>query len=312
MNSTLSTAKWENLKQFKIEASSGSDRLFRNGRQQVELRITLEAIDINLDPVPLSDQELASVRLVEYHGEKEIPQQGGKWNYGVKRDTQYRFYPLGRSRSASDYAEAFAAPPATEQLINYRQFYITTTADSPLRVAVKITRDDGEVFFSSPGNDGSVTLTPIEVPAYRAEDYTFKPIPMYEGSIDCIPFVLNSGGTNIEFRQFSVSPASVVKGKWTGNIIYGLTHSGYTEPGQSGIHYGEGIFHLVKDLESEFIKVGQPVVVRMHYGWPVPKSVAPRPEGWARIEAVDMYGNSHALSLRFKSTELADLELELY
>ena len=65
MNDIYNAAKWEGLRVFTVEVSSGTDRLFGNGRQQVELRIAIEANDVNANPVPLSDRELASLRLVE-------------------------------------------------------------------------------------------------------------------------------------------------------------------------------------------------------------------------------------------------------
>ena len=313
MNDIDNAAKWEGLRVFTVEVASGTDRLFSNGRQQVELRIAIEANDVNATPVPLSDRELASLRLVEYHGGKEIPLRGAKWSYAFTRATEYRYYPSNRSRSVGSDLDAFVAPFTAGQHTTYRHLYVMTTADAPLRIAAKITRDDGEEFVSSAAQDGSVTLIPVELPSYRTEDYTLKAAPIYLDFADCIPFVLMSGSTNIEFREFSITPSSVVKGHWASNgKIYGLTYIGYTNPGQSGVHYGEGTFSYFHDLDSKFVKPGQPVIVRVYHETPVPRSTNKGAVYSSSIVAVDMYGNDHSLNIRFKNKEIGDLELELF
>lgn len=59
---------WENLEVFTITSATGTTNVYPNGRQQAKLRITLQAVDINGQPVPLTQKELNSLRLVDNQG----------------------------------------------------------------------------------------------------------------------------------------------------------------------------------------------------------------------------------------------------
>ena len=64
----MTTSHWENLEVFTITSATGTHNLYANGRQQAKLRITLQAIDINGQPVPMTQSELRSLQLIDAQG----------------------------------------------------------------------------------------------------------------------------------------------------------------------------------------------------------------------------------------------------
>ena len=64
----MTISKWESLEVFTITSATGTNNIYANGRQQAKLRITLQAIDINGNPVPMTPDELDSLQLIDTRG----------------------------------------------------------------------------------------------------------------------------------------------------------------------------------------------------------------------------------------------------
>lgn len=61
----MTSSKWVNLEKFSVELATGSGRVYANGRQQLKLRITLRALDINGKAVEMTEAELDSLILID-------------------------------------------------------------------------------------------------------------------------------------------------------------------------------------------------------------------------------------------------------
>lgn len=64
----MTALTWETLEVFTITSATGTANIYANGRQQAKLSITLQAIDINGQPVPLTQSERDSLQLIDTQG----------------------------------------------------------------------------------------------------------------------------------------------------------------------------------------------------------------------------------------------------
>lgn len=326
MNSVNNAPRWIRLKEFSIIVASGAGRLYANGRQQVKLTVKLEAEDESLRPVRFSERELNSIRLIEYHGGREIAFDNSNfasgspvtnrlmWDYSQHQNPAYGFYPSQNQAGVFDAGNSRVSRTADDESVVYKDFYVRTVADTRLRIAAKITRDDGQVFISSGNADGTVTLVPMEVPRYGPEDYTFNPItisPTARVSYDYVPFALNSVHGPVEFRSFSLSDSSAVKHVVTLNGAGTLLFTGFTFPGGTQIHYSN--LHSIgpSHIQQGYALQGRPVIV-------VVRALDTAPTGLPSlrpsivVRAIDMYGNPHKVTVLFKETDQDTKELVLY
>lgn len=329
MNNTQEVARWTELKIFTITIASQTDQLFANGRQQVHLRVAVEGLDINGESVKLSHEEINSLRLIKYHGGQPIPfsqservaplRNDDAWDWGYQRNHNYKYHPsVSRPNVNGDGLGA-----TSNRFVTYVDAYVRCIADSQLQIAACITRSDGEEFYSTGMNNGSVTVFPARVPRYRAQDYAFNAVDVQRNNryqIDYIAFALNAGGENIEFRDFSMSPASVLqeadrfrRAPYNSRIqVKSIAFTGYTKPGQSAITYAAGVPDSQPTyIDGTFIRPGRPVVVAIRT-W-TQRSNLPERTRSSKIFAVDMYGNAHDVNVRlvqaggqFQQLELLD------
>lgn len=307
---------WTVLEVFSLTVSSGADRLFANGLQQVRIRVAIRAVDAEGEIVRLSNKEMNSLELVDHYSRQAIAYTespsitpAGRWSWGNNRDSRYRYFPTGQTRSAQEEDEIDLMDISTNSNVQYRDVYVRTRADAPLHIGARLTRGDRVIFTTS--EDSSVTLTPVTSPTYRPGDYNFQALEVQSNgtiSFDYRPFGLNVGGVNMEFRSFHM--ASLVK-LGNSNIITPAGFTGFARPGEYSINYSSGIVIGPQQIRSGYVKVGQPVVV-VSRALVVHPGQLSAPVREASISAVDMYGNNHRINVRYKSTDSLNTDLELY
>jgi hypothetical protein len=326
MSTVSNAARWSRLKIFSVEVASGSNRLYANGRQQVKVTIELSAEDAYGKPVNLSNTELDTLRLIEYHGGSELSfysrnapvLQGWKlphWDHTPVHNDTYKFFPSHTVFSIQEADAGKRVQPSANQAVSYVDYYVRSVADTTLRIAAKITREDGTVFTSSGNGNGSVTLVPVDVPVYGPEDYTFTPVRVVRTgrvTYDYIPFVLESSQGSIEFRSFYVSGFSAAKHTRTLNSAGTGVFTGYTTPGSATITYASrGDINGPKRLESGYVSPSGCGIVVVQIANTEPNAI-PRLRRSVVIQAVDMYGNPHAATLLFKDPIEASSDVLLY
>ncbi len=308
---------------FHIDELPPSEQLYANGLQQVRVGIELSIISEELadengfaGPVTLSAKELASVRLVVYRGGAELPAQ---WKIS-DAPNDYHPFPEG-ARSASANTHRSSAPRGTY----YPDRYVTTTAGpTDLKMALAITRDDGATFITD-GNDDeyglldvSITLTPVVVPTYHLDNYSFDKTEQ-ESNLDLFVHVYSLSARDNQSKPLrfigtaTVSPAGMIQ--WHDKVA-GETHAsyvGYAQPGQSAVTWNTSI---VYGSHKPSAKVNQPNADRLAFvlvgrnDIPFHSSSAINHNGPLLATPRDQYGNPHPIRVRFKNTT-AEGRLEL-
>ncbi|WP_426149487.1 hypothetical protein [Pseudomonas sp. DC3000-4b1] len=176
---TRTRSRWTELDMFKLEASQG-DRVYANGRQQLEVTITVGTKAVNGRYVPLSQAEMNSLQLfikdtsispIEFlpPGEEEIRAEMGL-NYAqtLEHNGAYRFYPGG--------AATLTNPSADDGKTTARLYLMTRTAGK-LTLIARFTSDTGVVYSSNvvDANNGELSVRGVAPPTFTAGTYRFQP-----------------------------------------------------------------------------------------------------------------------------------------
>ncbi len=312
------TERWVALETFTVVSAAGGGRLFWNGLQAVKLRVAIKAVDINNNPVVLTEKELRSIKLVNHHGGAAIhyrrpvsgkPQpvrQEHGWDWSDANLDGYDYVPT------SSQQLAYEEPSVKSRNTHYVDLYVRTVRQVPLTVSLTVERDDGIQFDSRGHGEGNMTITPLRPTTYTVDKYRFEIVHTMElgtwARLDYIPLVLNDNGVNIEFRSISVSPVGVGYHAGSATVTRVGMISGYMAPGVNRITY---LLPRPPDAPTSVTGItplrGQPAIVTFRDRWLSPGKVKN-----ATITAIDMYGNSHTLRFRIVSPERVDGRLELY
>ncbi|KAL7902713.1 hypothetical protein HDV63DRAFT_385045 [Trichoderma sp. SZMC 28014] len=183
-------------------ASENSDLLFANGRMQVLVNVQIKAnlTDENATPYTLSQNELDSIRLIDYFTHAEIASQGAGWVWSRQRG---EFAGSLHSQGRSDWK-----PNTPSQLV---QFYVSTTISEKKTIAASIRQSDGTMIRTS---DDSYNHS-IVLKAQPAINYT------YPENVDFGPQRTGDGHYRIRSKVFDESSF-----RW-GQTNYYLTTKDY-------------------------------------------------------------------------------------
>ncbi|MCD5989107.1 hypothetical protein KDX30_14440 [Pseudomonas sp. CDFA 553] len=312
------TERWVSLETFKVVSAAGGGRLFWNGLQAVKLRVAIKALDVNLEPVALTQTELDSIKLVNHHGgaaiHYQIPLPGlprpvssqHGWDWSHVNPYGYDYVPTSSQQLANEEASV------KDRYTYYVDLFVRTVRQEPLTVSLTVNRDDGEQFDSRGLIEGDMTITPLRPTTYTVDKYRFEVVHTMElgqwGKLDYIPLVLNDNGVNIEFRSISVSPVGVGYHAGSSTVTRVGMVSGYMGPGINSIIYPSPRPPGAPASVTGITPVrGQPALITFRDRWLSPGKVKN-----ATITAIDMYGNSHVLRFRIVNPERVDGRLELY
>ena len=324
------TANWEAIETFTVESATGNNNLYANGRQCIRIRMAIKAIDINSQPVELTEKERLTITLVNFHGGKPLkytrPEsiepldstKEDKWDWSIQNIGDYEHFPSGhRTSSVSDevaHTQGFDTA--------YIDFYIRTVDFNPLTVAARITREDGKVFYSRNMDGGRLVLRPVRPTSYRASDYYLEKTvivpfrnPGARGGIACLyyfEFGLKAA-RDLQFRTVTCAPGGLhdniapVIGHYEAGMV------GYVRPGQKTINYLFPLTHVSPDLQGDarsgrilFTSTYVVAADRRRFG----EVVGRTPVFRSNIQAMDEYGNEHRVQLRFKPNgNWGDLEI---
>lgn len=317
-----SAVKWSNLGRLSVESTTGNTQLYANGRQQVELLIKIQVTDDNGAPVPLSDAEAGSLELIQYDDssavEREVfsrePLPSNTWRWSHDHNQDFSFLP-GTS-AISDQSPS--SSNATDQTL--RKVYLRTTSLRPLKFALQITREDGQIFRSiSPDlENGFITVTPLPVRQYKPSDYLFKRI-VVQGDPDSItvhdghdfyPLELHENGEQVQFTRYSLK---VVQPNIFRFDIAPRTRGSYTSltaPGDRYLKYSNyNLNDPLFEIGSTYVKDGTIVVALIRRNIVMLSGGAPNNDEVMSFSATDVYGNDHDFRIKFQGTARKLLEL---
>lgn len=178
-NNEPGVATWSDLKTFKIFSVSGGNQLYRNGYQQLKVKVVVEVEDWLWGSVALSQSELDSIVLVDALTGLALTKDRHRedikdWRYTEREDSRFRQLPPNGPIQGSVPSGEF---------VYTKDFYVTTRSDTPIDLQLCITRADGKKFLSSKASEfGSLVLIPLAPAVYRSEQYSVRAIPAYYSS----------------------------------------------------------------------------------------------------------------------------------
>lgn len=321
MDNLSTTSRWVELKLFELKVISPSDRLYANGRQQVQLRVAIEGVDAMGNAVQLSREEMDSLTLVEHDGGKAIPfvnpgppsltTHNARWSWSYIRDNNFVFH-AGSTRGVTASSQGSSAGGARpDQYVTYRDVFIRSNADTPLQLAATIKRDDGTFYYSREFYDGAVWITPVAVPKYRAIAYKLEAVQVTEHAenpyVIYYNFSLNESNEKVEFRAFSMTPGNLISRLDRASHIGGVT--GFATPGSSIIHWGAHARNdRPKKVLPRFVANDKAIVVACM----ATNLGSTTRNHQSVINAVDMYGNLHSVRIRMNNPRTQFASLALY
>ncbi|WP_312327495.1 hypothetical protein [Stenotrophomonas sp.] len=320
-------ASFDLLSKFEPALMSTS-RLYANGRQQVAIEVLLVPM-LHNEAAELTPAELDSVRLVHYNTGDEL---SDAWTIAREKN-EYSYYPEP-GRDAATITRVSRTGEGKRYVI---ELYVSTTESEGLsrKLALAITREsdglvvitNGEKLPPNNGIDQSVTLQMVKVPTYSIQNYPFEKNIVREVALDGGPsgpgrvredggspvFIANyhftavdNSNNTIMFKSLEVESGGMIQ--WHDKVAgeHYASYTGYAVPGSDDIVYNPEIElgHLhtpekkVRDPAEDtgtIVLVGD-VNIPFHY------NSAINHDGPCRVNAIDEYGNGHALFVRFKDT----------
>lgn len=291
-----------------------STRLYHNGNQQVAIEVFFEATK-NGEPAVLTPAEEESIRLVMYNTGGDIP---SSWHVDDKWK-EYTYYP-GPELTVIKPAAIRRSEERKQYLI---EMFVSTTETGGLsrKFAVALTRDAGEpkIIITNgrtptlPALNYEITLQPVKPPTYALGNYEWEKNIMFREEGNTPVFVANYylglvGNDNqpIGLREMKVVEGGMIQ--WS-DKVEGETHasySGFGQPGEDDAHYNLAIeygSHVREGKVRGPIEGKGTIILVGAVDIPFDRESAVNQGGPCQIEAVDEYGNAHALKVRFKQKD---------
>jgi len=291
-----------------------STRLYHNGNQQVAIEVYFVATK-NGEPAVLTPAEEESIRLVMYNTGGEIP---STWHVDDAWK-EYDYYP----ESGLTVIKPAAIRRSGERNQYTIQMFVSTTETGGLsrKFTLALTRDVGEPkVIVTNGNtplfkhlDYEITLQPVKPPTYALGNYEWEKNIMYREEGNTPVFVANYylglvGNDNqpIGLREMKVVERGMIQ--WNDKVETETfaSYTGYGEPGEDDAHYNLAIeygSHVREGKVRGPIEGKGTIILVGAVDIPFDRESAVDRGGPCQIEAVDKYGNDHALKVRFKQKD---------
>ncbi|MHC8328980.1 hypothetical protein [Pseudomonas sp. LB1P83] len=301
------------LTKLTIAVSSPSNRVYPNGRQQLEVTVVVEP----LMSQTVKPEELASVKLMvrdalgrflPLNDDNKAP-----WFFSLVRNA-YLEYPGSRSTVSSE----------DETSVYTRKFYVmasNTAGSGPgmETLYVGISRHIGGETHdyvtdgSESGFSSTAEVRTAEIPKYQVPgNYTFeRTLIAGNGDSDIFTWLYALAGTNVQqpvvgFESASMQREGMIQWDDKAPNVTRASHVGYAAPGATAVQYNTaiqlgGVFQPLPQLDSP--KNGYVLLVLQGDNTiPYDSESAINHNGPCVINAVDVYGNDHQLRIRFKDS----------
>lgn len=313
-----SEARWQQLQVFELKADS-SLNLFANGQQQVSVRIEVEPMDVDGQPVAVSDSELNSIQLVDAVTREPLAQvdaqgvpEGQKiWASNVARNS-FELHPGSR-----------ASEPPDPRLPRVRNLYVQTRADTSLKIAASLVRDDLVTFYSVEDNDsGDQTIEPkpIKPPTFSDDNYSFEATRVSGGpdddydmeTVDFYILKLSHNGELLRFREIAFEQRSGTV-QWESRQYQEdvASFTGYALHGDTELRFDSALHDYLVAADVEIdpeIMPGQgcpegTLLISLHriQYWLFDLMCEQTYAQPVIVKVLDEYGNQHRLSIHFAS-----------
>jgi hypothetical protein len=301
------TPAWGALEFFRVYTVSGGKQLYRNGYQQLKVRVVVAAVGRAFRRVALTPSELDSIVLIDASSGLVLPKKNrngpgiqGAWEYTDYEDARFRELPPNSPIEGSVPSGPY---------VYVKDFYVTTTSSMPIVIRPRITRTDGEMFgYDNNEELGVLSLYSLPVATYRPEQYSIsRTAPSFTPTRDIEKVEVFS----LELITDQQKIAFVTGFNMGGHPRVGSSDSRYT--GYYVVGYGNGRYmqtgaavswerpDALGRSWSENGRVALVLAYGRHGGsvW-VRESITNVP-----MEALDMYGNLHQLRIELSEDPLS-------
>ncbi|WP_341962383.1 hypothetical protein [Pseudomonas sp. RC10] len=280
------------ITRFDVKVSSNSNKVFGNGRHQLE-------VSVSLTPkagVIISEEQLDSIRLVTLDDDGQYQELSGELQMSTERDKRFEYY-----------ADTGLAPSALlEANSRRRRFYVSSTRSGGSLdvVYASISKDDETQYVSHTSKfNSSVTLETLTPLRLNRDDFAFEDENNYEHTVNATSWDYDVYQLYLKGRNLRLV-ASIPYGPGSGNPYYQETiqDNGWFADGEprSYTHLAFEVSDRRKfkapttDL-SVHRRPGSMVFIRiMTFG---PATLSGAQNATSRWGLLDQYGNEHTIEM---------------
>lgn len=197
------------LSTFTLAVTSGSNTLFANGRQQIEITVGVTP----QDGEEVTDEQMETIRLVTLDDDGNYQELPDELQVQAERDERFDYYPE---------ADAAEAPSALESASQRRTFYICSTRSEEARDALyAVISQNDEIHYVTHGGelDAVVDLKSVAPTRLSRSDFTFW-------GDDVVAESLSDAGADCDIYYLCFNDpqlriaASIAQGAGDGNAYY--------------------------------------------------------------------------------------------
>lgn len=308
----------EYLSVFKIDLTSSSLMLYENGRQQVELTLSVAQSTNHT----LTDAEVDTLSVVyrtadgTYTPLPAQPTGSARWFVSSLRDERFEYFPFGRDSQPLQPTET-NAKSVPSAVVKSRLYYVSTTAPggSTIELFARISIE-GETFVTEGTFASAARLTAVKLPEYSSPDYQWK-ITWREGEPPSTAFINEWSLTALRAR-FSFG---ALRGDAFGMIRWQRPAAGETAasnvgialPNDSQFKYSPNITlgnSFLGEIHKEVMSShNNQIVVVLQASNHIPfHSSSVAYGGPFFIEAYDIDGNFHEVEIAFDDEQSSDYD----
>lgn len=314
------------LSLFKIEVSSGSEFMYENGRQQVELTLSVAERDGYI----LTEAELNILTVVhrtpngQYEPLPATPQDTTdefEWFLNSARDERFEYFPLQAKSKCNSTAKKnnFQSVSQTKVDIKTRTFYITTTAPggSSIELFAQI-EICGEPYTTGVDFVSTAHLTAVALPNYTEQDYTWVK-SWFEGNPPSAAFI-NEWSLAANKARFSYAeeladkPYGMIRWQVPAEGERNASNVGLAFPREKEFKYNPKIRVSDDFLLKRHTVVQSPdpyeiVVVLQASNIITYDSASFAENGPCTVDAYDINGNSHRVTFAFDLNQTTEYKI---
>lgn len=284
------------ITKFNIYVSSNSNKVYGNGRHQLEVSVTVTP----KAGVDITDKQLDSIRLVTLDDNGAYQELSGELQMSTERDTRFEYY-----------ADT-GAPPAPLLAANTlrRKFYVSSTRSGGTLdvIYAAITKDKATHYVSHTSKfNSAITVETLTVLRLTREDMTLSVEDNHEHTVNATEWDYDVYQLFLKSRTLKLV-ASVPYGPGSGTPYYQQTveDEGWLSDGdpRSYTHIAYEVsdrrtFQAPTTVLSIHRRAGSMVVIRIKTFGPVTLTGAHnRTSQWGLF---DQYGNEHKIEMTQQS-----------
>ncbi|CAH0284784.1 hypothetical protein [Pseudomonas brassicacearum] len=295
---------WTDVKKFGIVSVTGGNQLYRNGYQQLLVKVFVEVTDWLGYSTSLIQSEFDSIALINgITGVALIKDRNrgdvGVWKYTEQEDSRFRQLPPNGP---------VQGPVPSGEFVYTKDFYVTSSSDRPIDLQLRITRADGVTFHSDKlKNFGALALVPLPPATYRPEQYSVRRTSApytSRGDIEKVEVF------NLELIIDQQRMEFVTDFSMSAHLRIGSSDSRYT--GYYVVGYGNGrsmrtgarVYWDLPDALGRDRSGNRNVAWVLAYGKHGGRVWVRDPVSKTSFELRDMYGNFHQLHLELTDNPL--------